>query len=144
MVKTEYGWSSKAECTYGKGALRTRVHLALGLGSLHFEHFLLCPKVGGPSSILFLSTFTLLNRPLSYYDFQDCPLSVQNYFRHNFMAYFTLLLIIIFSSEVTIVNFSASFPSSFELFNFSQNFPTSEETFQLCSVLSNFARIFST
>ena len=71
----------------------------------------------------------------------DCQIFTQNYFRHNFMAYFK------FSSEVTIFNFSDSFPSSFKLFNFSQNFPTAaklsdfSESFQLRSALSNFARL---
>ena len=49
----------------------------------------------------------------------------------------TLLLIINFSSEVRIFNFSDNFPSAFKLSDFSQNFPTSAK-------LSNFRRNFST
>ena len=49
----------------------------------------------------------------------------------------TLLLIINFSSEVRIFNFSDNFPSAFKLSDFSQNFPTTAK-------LSNFRRNFST
>ena len=98
-------------------------------------------KSFGPSMLLFLDCL------LSSFDIFELSTYTLRFFRtvhYPLKIMFditlwcpTLLLIINFSSEVRIFNFSDNFPSAFKLSDFSQNFPTSAK-------LSNFRRNFST
>ena len=98
-------------------------------------------KSFGPSMLLFLDCllssfdiFELSTYTLQFFRTVHYPLKIM--FDITLWCP-TLLLIINFSSEVRIFNFSDNFPSAFELSDFSQNFPTSAK-------LSNFRRNFST
>ena len=98
-------------------------------------------KSFGPSMLLFLDClvssfdiFELSTYILRFFRTVDYPLKIM--FDITLWCP-TLLLIINFSSEVRIFNFSDNFPSAFKLSDFSQNFPTSAK-------LSNFRRNFST
>ena len=98
-------------------------------------------KSFGPSMLLFLDCL------LSSFDIFELSTYTLRFFRtvhYPLKIMFditlwcpTLLLIINFSSEVRIFNFSDNFPSAFKLSDFSQNFPTSAK-------LSYFRRNFST
>ena len=98
-------------------------------------------KSFGPSMLLFLDClvssfdiFELSTYTLRFFRTVHYPLKIM--FDITLWCP-TLLLIINFSSEVRIFNFSDNFPSAFKLSDFSQNFPTSAK-------LSNFRRNFST
>ena len=80
----------------------------------------------GPSTILFLDCL------LSLYWIVHFHTTIFRTAHYQFKIVFDITLWLIshffwlsfFSSEVTIFNFSDSFPTSFKLFNFSQNFRT--------------------